>query len=548
MDTITDNILISLNSKYATLKNDTYLSDVVFNFSSILKPEKNIKRAFLSVQNANIPVSFYIINEYNHRLVLKDVGGGGNHNIDLDYGNYSASTLIIELQNKINIGFPHTCIITFNKNNGKLIFQFSGDTQIRNTSTISNILGIGSGNLSSDASYIINIPYPLNLLGTKKLYIKSKSLDISTFDSQSGNMINIIATIPVSESFYGLINYIPANETKFLLTTNILDEIDIMITDDENNLINFNNLNWSMTLCLSVEKIISVKTETDIQGYLLNQGVTPLPIPDRNQEVKPLLIPEVEPQENNFAPISDTLTPDEQMKLPIEEIQHDTNKPETLSESIKQFSEAMLKGSNNYTTQFRDLIKKYGDNAIVKMELKRSPVRKMIIKALDVLSLGKFEKHNPYDTLWHLYISLTLDDGNILRLEKNSVLSLKLNTPDDEHTEIMIVQYPNEKLITLNTLLENTRQYMGTKKYFLYNAKGNNCQHFMRDVLLSNNLGTPDEINFVLQSTRDIFNSSPDYLRRISLFTTNTRAGFENSKSSLYDLWKHKTDLNFLTS
>ena len=549
METIVDNVLISLNSKYATLQNDTHLSNVLFPFSGILRPDPSIKRAFLSLQNASIPVSFYIINEYNNRLALKDVGGGGTHNIDIDFGNYSASTLIQELQTKINAGFPHTCTIAFNKNTGKFTFTFSGDAQIRNTSTMSSVLGTGGGNLTTDGSYQILMPYPLNLLGTKKLYIKSRALDISTFDAQSGNLTNIIGTIPVTDAFYGLINYIPATETKFILTTNILDEIDIEITDDENNLIDFNNLNWSMTLCLSIERIVSVRNESNIQSYILNQ-----PAPEVPQEDEPL------------APTSETLTPDEPpigarpsktptasgiapppQELSVEKLKHDLNQPETLSESMKQFSEAMLRGSNNYTTQVIDLIKKYGDNPIMKMEIKRSPVRKMVVKALDVLSLGKFEKENPYDTLWHLYILLTLDDGNILRLEKNSVLSLKLNAKDDEHTESMAVEYPKDRLITLNTILEKTRQYMG-KKYFLYNAKGNNCQDFLRSVLVSNDLGTPDEIAFIKQSTRDIFNKSPDYLRRFALFTTNTRAGLENTKSSVYDLWKHKTDLHFLTS
>jgi hypothetical protein len=539
METIVDNVLISLNSKYATQQNETYLSNVIFPFSSILAPDKNIKRAFLSLQNASIPVSFYIINEYNNRLVLKDVGGGGTHNIDIDFGNYSASTLIAELQTKINAGFPHSCVITFNRNKGKLTFTFSGDAQIRDTSSMSTVLGTGGTNLSSDPSFQILMPYPMNLLGTKKLYIKSKALDISTFDSQSGNLTNIIGTVPVTDAFYGLINYIPATETKFLLTTNIINEIDIQITDDDNNLVNFNNLNWSMTLCLNIERNVTVRMENNIQAYILSQPT--LQVDEAPQEDAPL------------APISETLTPDEppqeptKPELELEKLKHDLNQPETLSESMKQFSEALLKGSNNYTTQFRDLIKKYGDNPIMKMEIKRSPVRKMVIKALDVISLGKFEKENPYDTLWHLYILLTLDDGNILRLEKNSVLSLKLNAKDDEHTENMVVEYPKDRFITLNTLLEKTRQAMG-KKYFLYNAKGNNCQDYLKAVLVSNGLGTPEEIAFIKQSTREIFNSSPDYLRRISLLATNTRAGLENTRSSVYDLWRHKTDLNFLTS
>jgi hypothetical protein len=33
-----------------------------------------LKRNILALLNAQIPVSFYIINEYNNKLALKDVG------------------------------------------------------------------------------------------------------------------------------------------------------------------------------------------------------------------------------------------------------------------------------------------------------------------------------------------------------------------------------------------------------------------------------------------------------------------------------------------
>lgn len=531
MDTIVDNVLITLNSKFAFKQNGTFLSSVNFPFSNILNPNDDIKRAFITLQNATIPVSFYIINETNNRLVLKDVGGGGTHNIDIDYGNYSANSLITELQTKINAGFPHTCFITFNKNNGKFTFNFNGSSQIRNTTTMDEILGTGGGNLDSDASYKIIMPYPISLLGAKKLLIKSQALDISSFDSQTGNKMNILATIPVSDSFYSLLSYVPATETKFLLTNKLLDNIDIEITDEENNLINFNNVNWTITLCLTIEKYVTVETSTDFNQFLQNE------IPESNVE-------------QNVEPVAETgineSQPQVDSELEIQKLEHTIKQPETFSESMKQYGEALLKGTNNYTTNAIDIIKKYGDNVIHKMEIKRSPVRKVIIKALDVLSLGKFEKENPYDTLWHLYISLTLDDGTVIRLEKNSVISLKINSPDDEFTETLGVVYPTDFLLTLNTLLENTRKYMG-KKYFLYNAKGNNCQDFLKSVLVSNHLGTTEELEFIKQNTRDIFNKNPDYLRRIAIFTTNLGAGLETSKSKLYDLWKHKTDLYYLT-
>lgn len=365
------------------------------------------------------------------------------------------------------------------------------------------------------------MPYPLSLLGIKKLQIRSNALDISSFDSQTGTATNTLATISVNQAYFGLISYVPTYETKYLLSTDQLDGIDISITDENNQLINFNGQDWAITFLLSVERIPSVTFNDDITMVATKQ----------------LDLTQIQP-----------LTSDQssQPQLAVERMQHDVHEPETFSESMKQYSEAMLKGTSNYTQQFRDLIREFGDNVITKMVVKRSPVRKMVVKTLDIISLGKWEKLSPYDTLWHLYVSLTMDNGVVLRLEKNSVLSLRRSAGDDDNTETMDIQYPIDSYFTLNTLLERTRERMG-KKYFLYNAKGNNCQMFIRDMLQANGLGNEEELKFIMQDTRAIFNQNPDYLRRVALFTTNLRAGMESTSSQLKDIIRHRTDLFYLT-
>ena len=68
-----ENKLISLNSKFATKLNGSLLSNVVFPFSGILKNESNMKHVYISVMNAQMAVSFYVINSTNN--VLKVVSG-----------------------------------------------------------------------------------------------------------------------------------------------------------------------------------------------------------------------------------------------------------------------------------------------------------------------------------------------------------------------------------------------------------------------------------------------------------------------------------------
>ena len=61
-----DNRIITLNSQDGDKLNGTYLSNIHFNFSGLLKDEKNLIRSYITVLNAQIPVSFYIIDETNN--------------------------------------------------------------------------------------------------------------------------------------------------------------------------------------------------------------------------------------------------------------------------------------------------------------------------------------------------------------------------------------------------------------------------------------------------------------------------------------------------
>ena len=67
-----DNRLITLNSQDGEKVNGTYLSNINFNFSGLLKEDKNLIRSYVTVLNAQIPVSFYIIDETNNMLYYQE--------------------------------------------------------------------------------------------------------------------------------------------------------------------------------------------------------------------------------------------------------------------------------------------------------------------------------------------------------------------------------------------------------------------------------------------------------------------------------------------
>jgi hypothetical protein len=256
---IEDGFLINLNSANATSLNSTYNSNVVFNTNGILKDDPNICYSTISLLNAQIPVSFYAVNYANN--VLYYTISSITYQITIPVGNYNSNTLITQLET-VFLGNSHTFTITLNNQTGILTFvnSTSDFTFLSSTSgtTCYNVLGTGNSTLSS-SSMTLTMPYPMNVLGQTKLKIYSKALPTKNYDYGNGN---VLATIPVNVPSYSLITWENSSNHTNILNTRMINQIDISIYDQDNNLINFNNLNWNLTIRLSVFRNITFSSNS----------------------------------------------------------------------------------------------------------------------------------------------------------------------------------------------------------------------------------------------------------------------------------------------
>lgn len=249
-----DNIIITLNSKDATQLNGSFLSNTVFNFKGLLKDEENVIRSYIHVLNAQFPVSFYTV-DYTDNIFAYKLTAGTLKTITIPTGNYNANTLITQLTALFTAN-SDTITTTFNSTTGKLNFTSASSYTFypygTNGSTASDILGIGPTALVGTS---INCPYPLNLLNKKKLFINSANLYNIAYTSLNLGSTTCIATIPVNQPPYNLINYVSiSTEDKLIIHNSLLNAIDIQIQDENEQFINFNNINWSITLCLTIER------------------------------------------------------------------------------------------------------------------------------------------------------------------------------------------------------------------------------------------------------------------------------------------------------
>lgn len=249
--------LISLNSNNASsYYNGDSLSNLSFDFTSILVPDKSIIYVEGGLQSAQIPVSFYNMdlsnNVFNYRI------SGSNFNIQIPSGNYNYSTLVSVMTTLFTVN-GHTFVFALNQATNKVTMTYTsiGLWQEIQSSSIYYILGFEPSTTYTIVANTFTYPLLFNLLGQKKLKIYSKNLAIDSYDAVGGNITsNLIETLSVNQPGYGMIIYNNIDGTYGHLKTSYLSTIDIEIKDELNNYINFNGIHWTMTMVLILFKRI----------------------------------------------------------------------------------------------------------------------------------------------------------------------------------------------------------------------------------------------------------------------------------------------------
>lgn len=162
----------------------------------------------------------------------------------------------------------------------------------------------------------------------------------------------------------------------------------------------------------------------------------------------------------------------------------------------------------DYRPQDRRLLQQIGNKQVTGLIVGRKPIFEFINSILNVLSFGNWKqgmKQYGYDKFFHLFIRVFYidDTGKIksIKIEKNEVITISefefSKNKDDEYMQLNI----HNINLTINQLLNNTRNMMGDTLYFSYNPFTNNCQNFILNMLRANNIlqQNPDAQAFIYQ-------------------------------------------------
>jgi len=155
---------------------------------------------------------------------------------------------------------------------------------------------------------------------------------------------------------------------------------------------------------------------------------------------------------------------------------------------------------DNVPQNVKNALSKIGNNKIISARLGRTPVQAVIQGALKAVATV------PYDTLFHLFIELTLDNGQKWTLEKIERINLVKEDRSKKQGAEFTSSFPVNK--TVNELFQNTKAKMGDR-FLPYQSASNNCQVFIIGVLDGNGLNNSERTSFVKQDTKSIFANNP---------------------------------------
>lgn len=181
------------------------------------------------------------------------------------------------------------------------------------------------------------------------------------------------------------------------------------------------------------------------------------------------------------------------------------------------------------TKRFAQFLQSEGDKDIQKIQVGRMPVQSGVQKALNVLSLGGYErakKRLKYNDVYHNFLVVTLKDGKQFRIERNHVVEARSYSPQSKKGhEALLYDVPVTHAVNLNTLIQNAEK--NNTKFWRYDPASNNCQAFVRDLVDKNALTPQDpQVAQVLkpQDGQALIKSLPGPLQSVPKLITDAAA------------------------
>lgn len=207
----------------------------------------------LGLTAAEIPYSFYNVGEISNFIRYQINGYSTTTAMVVPKGNYDVNSLVTQINSLLQ---PNTSI-SFDDSTNKFTFTNTVDGGIRIiSSTMNKILGLAEDQIGNDLSFETSLECTncCNIQGTSCVYVVVNNMSIINLDSRGDNN-GVIGKIQMDGNPGDMCFYTQSENFYFKVSDPYIQDFDISLTDDDNQLVDFNGVDWSLTLTLHFQKI-----------------------------------------------------------------------------------------------------------------------------------------------------------------------------------------------------------------------------------------------------------------------------------------------------
>jgi hypothetical protein len=257
------------NVSSANALNTSFKSQVNIQLPDLAFHDFNIQNVYLSVSHCEVPNSFYIINYTNNQIVVDSV------TYIIPVGNYNVNSFITICQSILPAGFTITYSSINNKFTFKnnLFFTINGSSS---SSTINKVIGLDNNDyISYPAGFgqELELPHVVNFLPMQRINFKSNFFKFNNYNSSDGSS-DVFLCLQNNAGQLSMINYVNQSNDEYLIQDRNITSFIINVTDDYNNLINFNNIDWTLSFKIKIEYMDKTDINQNFYEILKNQTIS----------------------------------------------------------------------------------------------------------------------------------------------------------------------------------------------------------------------------------------------------------------------------------
>lgn len=191
---------------------------------------------------------------------------------------------------------------------------------------------------------------------------------------------------------------------------------------------------------------------------------------------------------------------------------------------IKILGDTARDVGSQFPPQVKNILLRHGNHKIVDVKLCKEVVSEnteFLLKALAGKNTWEEAKRKyGFDRFYHLFMIITMEDGTRLHVEKNEVI--RMSESPRACPDALDLGAPSQ--ITVNELVERTKQRIGNNDFFTYDPLGNNCQAFVKQLLITMGLYNQASNEFVYQNIEGLREELPSYTKYLAKGLTNVGA------------------------